>query len=480
MRVGRDWLGLLAASLAFVPACSSEDSADGAGGTAAAPVAGSSSGGAFASGGTTGVGTAGSAGTAGSGPTCARETAPAQFVPLDLFVMLDSSTSMSASTAAAGSTKWSEVQSGLLAFTRDPETAGIGIGLGYFPSLIENVPDTCSSDAACGEGGPCVSKICLNALAETDILYSCATDADCELGTQTPPTCRTIGSCSTNPDAFCFTESPASCDGTCTQSGICTHFVSCDVSRYGTPAVPIAPASDVEPALSSSLRQRMPAGEAPTAPALSGALQQARTWAQAHPEHKVVTLLAMGGIPTECSADDVTTDAEAVEEIADIARAAARAGMRTFALGIFTAADLTAGARTDLNSIAAAGGTEQALLIDSSSGNASRDVWAALNQIRAAERSCEFQVPEADASGNDIDYGRLNLDFTSGSMTTRLLRVPNQAACDSTRGGWYYDVDPTAAEPKRIVACPTSCEALTGAPSGAVKLELGCENEASP
>src|SRR4051812_30860580 len=62
----------------------------------------------------------------GDGAVCAYETRMAKQVPLDLLLVLDRSSSMVGA-------KWAQAVSGLSAFLRDPASAGLGVGLQFFP-----------------------------------------------------------------------------------------------------------------------------------------------------------------------------------------------------------------------------------------------------------------------------------------------------------------------------------------------------------
>jgi hypothetical protein len=467
-RFGSGSIALVTAALLGFTACSSDES----GRRSTGATGGSPSGGEAPVGGSTAAGTGASAGTAGGGPSCLRDRVTAERVPLDIFAMLDASDSMLLLTGSRTS-KWTAVAEALASFARDPGSAGIGFGLGYYPVALEDVPETCTDDEACGAGAPCISKICLNDLLELDRMRPCAADGDCDMGTGFPPTCMTIGDCSTEPEAICFTESTTLCQGgTCTPSGICSRFVSCDDGHYATPAVPIAPLPGVEAALLAALRQREPADRTPTVPALAGALEHASTWAESHPDHDVVSLLVMGGLPNECFESPMAGEAEALEQLVELARDGAGNGIRTFVIGLLTANEIAAGAQDALDGVADAGKTEQSFIVDSG-GNVDTELAAVLHQIRRAEWGCEFRVPDAIAG----DYDELNLDFSFASMTLRIPQVEDASACDSTSGGWHYDVDPGSGDPQRIIACPSSCSILTANATGTAAFELGCDSE---
>ncbi len=137
----RLWLlGLLFA--APLGACSSDNEASdhglggaraGAGGTITGPVVDPN-----ASGGAGGSQSAGSGATAGTGDQCGTSVLngcvgtffEGESLPLDIYVMFDQSGSML--NNVGGVTRLAAVQQATSEFLRDPESAGIGVGIGYF------------------------------------------------------------------------------------------------------------------------------------------------------------------------------------------------------------------------------------------------------------------------------------------------------------------------------------------------------------
>jgi Mg-chelatase subunit ChlD len=71
------------------------------------------------------------AGGDGDGAVCNAQVREGQRVPVDMYFLVDSSGSMN--QAVAGGSKWDVVSSALVGFLRDPRSAGIGAGVGYFP-----------------------------------------------------------------------------------------------------------------------------------------------------------------------------------------------------------------------------------------------------------------------------------------------------------------------------------------------------------
>jgi hypothetical protein len=86
-----------------------------------------------------------------------------------------------------------------------------------------------------------------------------------------------------------------------------------------------------------------------------------------------------------------------------------------------------------------------------------------------------LKVPAAE-TGKTVDYGRVNVRFDDGSGVRTLGYVKVAQNC-AQEGGWYYDVDPVAQVPQRILTCPMTCEALRLADTGSVKIELGCRTK---
>ena len=395
---------------------------------------------------------------------CATQSAMAETLPLDLFVMIDSSGSMTDQTAA-GPTKWEAVRTAMTAFFDDPSSAGIGVGLQYFPQVQPNVPALCATNAACGAFGPCdFIRVC-NGPAYTTAV-ACATNSDCGAGA----TCVLLGTCTGGGIDFCAPAGLLCATGTLCFPfpGNCRARDRCDVPAYATPAVAIATLPGAAPALAASLTMRQPDGLTPTGPAVAGAIAAAQARATANPGHKVVVVLVTDGFPTECT----PTDIPAITAVAMTA-AAGTPAVPTFVIGVFTPEE-AADATINLNALAKGGGTGTAVVIDTNQ-NVTQVLQTALNQIRTTAVACEYKIPPA--TGGAIDFGKVNVQFTSGNgPPTTIGHVTGKAACDPTRGGWYYDVDPaTGGKPTSIVACDSTCGQFRAATTARVDIVLGCQ-----
>lgn len=405
---------------------------------------------------------------AGGEASCAGETKTAELVPLDLYIMLDASGSMD-ERLATGGTKWRAVTDALEAFFTDPQSEGLGVGLQYFPLMNAGVPVSCTTNEQCGDSGPCALRACSNSFDTA--LQVCVTDSDCmndecvDLGvcSQSGELCDRIGERCVGNGGRCYQVSRSTC----------AHPYSCVTEDYATPAVSIAPldAASAE-ALIGSIDRTRPDGGTPTAGALSGALAQARAHAEANPTHRVVTVLATDGMPTECN----PTSADGIAEIAAEGLSGSPS-ISTFVIGVFNGND--DGAQDTMNRIAEGGGTTSAYFIDTNS-DVTQAFLDALSEIRGTSLACEYQVP-APSAGQTLDYGTLNVQHTppEGNDPSTIFYVASEARCDATAGGWYYDVDPTTGgTPTKIVMCPATCTRFQA--GGEVQLQVGCKTEIPP
>lgn len=264
---------------------------------------------------------------------------------------------------------------------------------------------------------------------------------------------------------------PAACDGSnpndpacglygpCLGSNNCYGALlgdSCLPSDYALPDVAIAPLPGVGQAINDALATASPpAGmSTPSEPAMRGALGYAVDWASAHPDRATVLVFATDGDPTNCTTNSVAGIASHV--------AAAQPAVKTFVVGVGSSLG-------NLDTIAVAGGTGEALLVDTAADVTAQFI-AAMNGVRAIGQ-CQLDIPEP-AEGTP-DYGKVNVaivDPDDDANRITLANVGSEGECDETSGGWYYD-DP--ASPARIFLCPASCSELTGN-AWDVEVLLGC------
>jgi hypothetical protein len=366
-------------------------------------------------------------------------------------------------------TKWQAVNRAIRTFMDEAADSDLSLGLQFFPLPKPGASFSCTSHADCGrDGGPCFLSTC----AEGATLTLCVNDNDCPVGVD----CVEFGLCENSDPA-----SPLACilgQGNC-QDGLgrcqdfdrtCTNATDCNPDRYSEPVVEIAPIAGGYTAVDMALRGHPPEGLTPTGPALQGAINHSKAWAELNPEYTVVTVFVTDGLPTECG--PVPGELPAIESVTTIAADALNGELpiQTFVIGVFQPGDGTS--VNNVNAIAAAGGTEEAIFIDPE-GAVDQQFLEALQRIRNGTLACQLQLPESDER---LDYFRVNLLFDDGAGEQQLSYVRDAAGCAQVPGGWHYDVaDPIATRPSSIRVCPAVCDQFKLAPEGTIKLQLGCE-----
>jgi hypothetical protein len=456
-------------------------------------------------GGTSGVGTAGSTGfdasidiataDSKSDGVCAATMTAAEPLPLDLYVTVDTSRSLGLTLTTGGTvTKWDAVKSALNSFFSDPQSAGIGAGLGFFPLVQSTAAVNCTADGPCGSYGPCDRrKTCVTTNSMTPVVVPlCVDTTTCMTGQN----CDLIKDCGivNGSQAYCAADGTATCSATCMDyAGYCHARDVCDVTAYATPVVPIAAlsgsATGQAAALATSLSGHSPDGYTPTGPALKGAIQYAQQYANSHAGHKLAVVLVTDGLPlaftdyfdtqtgiihpgfprAECNPSDIPGIAGVAA--AGATPAAGTPAVPTFVIGVASQQELSS-IGTMLNQIATGGGTAPAIQI-ATSQDVSAVLRTKLAEIRTKAIACDYKLP---ATG--VDFKKVNVSFTSGAgADTAVGHAPidgtDGSGCDA-RGGWYYDKDPASGTPTKITACPTTCSMFQTDLNGHVNVVLGC------
>lgn len=424
---------------------------------------------------------------------CAATTVQAKLLPLDLYFILDTSFSMD-DLVSSGRSKWQAVTAAITTFVNDPASAGLGVGLQYFPGTAPGVPASCKSSTQCGAAGPCVLKTCQ---APTNQVIACDTNSDCVLCDSTGVLCEKFpceatGSCANSHDIFCTPGTPCGPDangfdlGDCQllTSSFCSANDDCTAKDYQTPAVGIAPLPANAPAIAASLGAHEPLGNTPTQAALQGAIAGAEAFASSHPNDTVVVVLATDGQPDEIAdGTGVCTAAASVQsadsEVAEAAAAglASTPSIKTFGIGVFTPSDIASGTAV-LTDVATSGGTSTPFIIGTaSSTNVEQDFSNALSAIRGASLPCNYTVP-VPVTGSP-NFFEINVQFTAGNAGPSVVPyVESAARCDATVGGWYYNADPAeGGTPTTIDMCPASCNELKGSGADRVDIALGCKTQ---
>lgn len=233
---------------------------------------------------------------------------------------------------------------------------------------------------------------------------------------------------------------------------------TCIPEDYEALDVPISALPANAFALTNSMPADATGNNTPTYGALKGALMAATAYQDAHPTHKVTLVLATDGEPNACGA---TT----IEDIAGLAKSARNYnGVLTYVIGV------EGSNITNLNKVAAAGGTTAAYDITSDISQFSKK----MEEIRNAALGCEFEIPPPP-NNQQLDPDKVNFSYTPKGvgMSKLLLRADDLADCNS-KPGWYYDSN---AAPTKILLCPASCTTVQADSDAKISVLFGCKSQ---
>lgn len=91
-----------------------------------------------------------------------------------------------------------------------------------------------------------------------------------------------------------------------------------------------------------------------------------------------------------------------------------------------------------------------------------------VQHVEKSELPCTWAVPSSD-SGQEFDRNKVNIRLTSGSTQTTFVRVNSKEECRPN--AWHFD-DPS--DPQSFVACEETCKDITGATDATIDILLGC------
>jgi len=342
-------------------------------------------------------------------------------------VLIDRSDSMTGPTGAADPNnpgavldRYSAVAAAMRAFFKDKLSEGVTVALQHFPIVADDNPVTCTASAQCGAYGTCVDPFVDSGGSVTGA----------------PNYCRLHRDSDNNPPD------------------------SCAPARYKKPKVEFAPLpGNLDPLLQNVENRERMAGT-PMYPAVVGALERAKEHQRQVPDHKTILLLATDGVPSECyvPGTDTLRDVNAVATAITEGRSDPTP-IDTFVIGI--GEELTA-----LNSLAVAGGTGSAFLLNAST-NLTKELQSVLNSIRSSVR-CTFPLPHDTA----VDPEKVNVTFTPDGKPAESLQNTDPGECNYERA-WHYD-DPK--RPGNVILCPATC-AKVATQAGDLAVVLGCKTE---
>jgi hypothetical protein len=243
----------------------------------------------------------------------------------------------------------------------------------------------------------------------------------------------------------------------------------CNPATYAAPKVPMGDFATAAAAIRTDMDAmgKNLGGQTPWQPALQGVLQYAQEWQVSHPERVTVVLFVTDGFPTECNRDMTaiqTTVGEFYWGVQGDYNTVGKPGIRTFILGV--GGDFDSTNRYNLDSVAFAGGTNQATIASDTAGVS--DFTATLQNISNSKVDCDFSMPPAP-TGSILDTSKVQVVYEPFVGDPQEIPSATSAgACGTANGGWYYD-DPVT--PTKVILCPCSCANLG---AGRINVKFGC------
>jgi hypothetical protein len=235
------------------------------------------------------------------------------------------------------------------------------------------------------------------------------------------------------------------------------NAAECNRATYQIPAVAFSLLPGAANGFGIALAQTMPNGDTPTTPALQGAIDFARSQVMANPSRDVAVVLTSDGIPNGCNSTVQNAAAAAAAGLAGTP------SIKTYVIGVGPQLN-------NLNMIANAGGTTQALLIDTNNtpANVAAQFTMALGKI-AAPVTCNYTIPTN--GGKALNFNQVNVQTHVGGAAAQVIdKVANLAAC-GTGEGWFYDND---LSPTKITLCPSTCGPLMTTMGSGLQILIGC------
>jgi hypothetical protein len=239
----------------------------------------------------------------------------------------------------------------------------------------------------------------------------------------------------------------------------------CEPSSYAEPEVPFTelPSAAFGAAIDAVTPQSADdwRGGTPTLAALQGTIARLEPLAAADPDATYAIVLVTDGHPQDCDDNSIESVAAAVSAVAST--------IPTYVIGVRNPpVDGAPDTVSDLDALAVAGGTGQALLIDTGNpASTTADLLTAVNGIRGQTLSCDLDLP-APPAGRELDPQRVRVSFTTAAGAVDL---PYDPGC-TAGGGWHYD-DPTA--PATIHLCPDTCTTVQGDVEAELSVAFACE-----
>jgi hypothetical protein len=147
--------------------------------------------------------------------------------------------------------------------------------------------------------------------------------------------------------------------------------------------------------------------------------------------------------------------------------------IKIFVIGIFGATDIGAGADSNLDKIALAGGADSAFILYTSD-DVSSQLITALDKLRGTRLVVRVRRAVCQRQSEvRLRRGRHERDRERQNYVALVRRRRRQVR--PITGGWYYNSDPATTDPSRIEICPVTCTSFQGAVGASLQIAVGCQ-----
>lgn len=236
---------------------------------------------------------------------------------------------------------------------------------------------------------------------------------------------------------------------------------ACDQKAYQTPAVDYGVLIAHADALDAAMSAKSPDGfSSPVYPALGGAILASIERAQNAPGEVAAVLLVTDGKPQGPAPMCGQVNPEDPQVLADLA-----ATGRNFMYPVITyVVGLPGVDQSIANQIAAAGGSDSAILVGST--NVANEFRDALSKVRGDAVPCDYEIPPTLLSG-EVAITDVNIEISFSGQPALVL--PQDPTCAAE--GWRFD---DSNSPTAITLCDTTCDQLKADTGASIEVLLGC------
>jgi hypothetical protein len=191
---------------------------------------------------------------------------------------------------------------------------------------------------------------------------------------------------------------------------------------------------------------------------MQGAIVQAQAMLASHAGEKTVIVLVTDGEPYGCGINNATqSNAEIGNVVNDVSAVAAT--IPTYVVGVGPSV-------SNLDMVAAAGGTTALHVSVGTPATTTAELITAMGKIRGELASCDFAIP-TPPDGRTLDLDKVFVVRTPAGKAPETL--PYDQSCKGA--GWRYD-DPK--KPTKVILCSATCDVVKADPGGKIDVQFAC------